>query len=67
MPGVSFQCPEKELTARVAYVNFDGAKTVGMSDTIPLDDKLPENFGDNCCASVFEVMPKIADWVNYEK
>jgi aspartate aminotransferase len=65
LPGVSFRRPAEELTARLAYVNFDGSKALAMSETIPLGKKLPEDFGNHCCASVFEAIHKIVDWINY--
>ncbi|MGB9499981.1 MAG: pyridoxal phosphate-dependent aminotransferase [Dissulfuribacterales bacterium] len=64
LPGVSFHRPQKELTARLAYVNFDGPKALAMSETIPLSENLPQDFGDYYCPSVFKAIHKIAEWVN---
>ncbi len=64
LPGEVFQLPPEELTARLAYVNFDGAKALSMSETIPLSEKLPKDFADNYCISVIQAVQKIADWVN---
>jgi aspartate aminotransferase len=68
LPGASFQRPDEELTARLAYVNFDGSKALAMSETIPLSENLPENFGPDlhrdCCPFVFEAIHKIVDWIN---
>jgi aspartate aminotransferase len=64
LPGSAFQRPGNELTARLAYVNFDGSKALAVSETIPLSEDLPEDFSDRCCASVFEAINKIADWIN---
>lgn len=63
LPGVSFLRAADELTARLAYVNFDGAKAMAMSETIHIDDNLPEDLLPECCFNVFEGMKKIADWV----
>lgn len=63
LPGASFQRPEEELTARLAYVNFDGSKALAMSETIPLSQNLPDDFGDYCLTSVFEAINKIVDWI----
>ena len=63
LPGVSFQRPKEELTARLAYVNFDGSKALAWSETIPLDESLPGDFGDYCCAPVCEAIHKIVDWI----
>lgn len=64
LPGESFQCPPEQLTARLAYVNFDGSKALAISETIPLSEDLPEDFADNYCFSVIQAVQKIADWVN---
>jgi aspartate aminotransferase len=64
LPGASFQRPEEELTARLAYVNFDGSKALAMSETIPLSEGLPDDFDDHCFASVFDAIHKIVDWIN---
>jgi len=64
LPGEAFQLPPEELTARLAYVNFDGSKALSMSETIPLNENLPEDFAENYCVSVVQAVKKIADWVN---
>ncbi len=64
LPGEAFQIPPEELIARLAFVNFDGAKALSMSETIPLSENLPHDFADNYCISVIQAIQKIADWVN---
>jgi len=64
LPGTSFQRPPEELTARLAYVNFDGSNALAMSETIPLSESLPEDYSSHCCASVFEAIHKIVDWIS---
>ena len=64
LPGEVFQRPAEELTARLAFVNFDGAKALSASETIPLSEPLPEDFIKTNCPSVIQAMQKIADWVN---
>ena len=65
LAGEAFQRPPEELTARLAYVNFDGAMALSASETIPLSESLPEDFADHYCISVIKAMQKIADWVNF--
>lgn len=65
LPGEAFQCLTERLTARLAYVNFDGSKALLMSETIPLSEDLPEDFADHYCISVIQGVQKIADWVNF--
>ncbi len=64
LPGEAFQRPAEELTARLAYVNFDGAIALSASETIPLSESLPDDFADNYCFSVIQAMQKIALWAN---
>jgi aspartate aminotransferase len=63
LPGVAFGRPEKELTVRLAYVDFDGAGALAASETHPLDAPLPENFTDRYCLKVIEAVRRIAKWV----
>jgi len=64
LPGVEFQRPVKELTARLAYVDFDGARVLAASETIPLDQKLPNKIIQTNCENVIEATKKIADWIS---
>ena len=63
LPGVAFHRPHEELTARLAYVNFDGAKALALSETIPLNVELPEDLLALVCEPVFNAVEKIVDWV----
>ena len=62
LPGVAFQRPAEELTARLAYVNFDGAKALSASETIPLDQPLPDDFFNRWCGDVLEATQRIVEW-----
>lgn len=62
LPGSSFGRPEEELTARFAYVDFDGAKALTASETIPLEHPLPDDFIDHCCGKVIEATRAIIEW-----
>lgn len=62
LPGVAFQRPPEELTFRLAYVNFDGAKALAYSETIPISEKLSENFANDYCNMVLSGIKKIGDW-----
>jgi aspartate aminotransferase len=63
LPGASFQRPAEELTARLAYVGFDGAKALSASETIPLDQSLSDDFFELWCGDVIEATERIAEWV----
>lgn len=64
LPGSDFNRPEEELSARLSYVDFDGAKALAASYTIPLHDRLPDDFLDHYCSNVTEAVSKIAEWSN---
>jgi aspartate aminotransferase len=63
VPGRSFGRPVEELTARLAYVNFDGASALSASENIPLDLQLPEKFTLKWCGDVLSGSHAIAEWV----
>jgi aspartate aminotransferase len=63
LPGEVFGRPAEELTARLAYVDFDGAKALSASETTPLDQPLPENFTELWCFNVIKAIRLVADWV----
>lgn len=62
LPGADFERPADELTARLAYVNFDGAQALAASETIPLDAPLPESFVEQWCGATIGAVRLIADW-----
>jgi aspartate aminotransferase len=63
LPGADFERPLQELTARLAYVNFDGSEALAASRTIPLDAPLPSHFLNKHCAETLEAVQRIATWV----
>ncbi len=63
LPGTAFQRPAEELTARLAYVNFDGAKALSASETIPLDQPLSDDFFNRWCGDVLEATQRVVEWV----
>jgi len=63
LPGSVFERPKDELTARLAYVDFDGSRALAASETIPLDQPLPDDFTESWCHKVTEAVRLIVDWV----
>jgi aspartate aminotransferase len=63
LPGSAFERPVADLTARIAYVNFDGAKALSASETISLDQPLSEEFIKTFCQGTISAMEKLACWV----
>lgn len=64
IPGIAFERPSAELTARLSYVNFNGSKVLTASETIPLENTLPENFISQLCEDTIEGVRKIVEWIS---
>lgn len=63
LPGSAFGRSRGELTARLSYVDFDGAEALAASAAVPLDRELPEPIITRCCASVLEGIAHLDDWI----
>lgn len=63
MPSAAFHRSPEKLAARMAYVNFNGAKALAASETILLDQQLPEDFIEFWCQDIIEVTQRIVDWL----
>jgi aspartate aminotransferase len=63
LPGAAFAQPHKELTARLAYVNFDGAHALAASESVPLHEELPAGFIRQYCERVLVGVERLVDWV----
>jgi aspartate aminotransferase len=62
LPGVAFARSRAELTARLSFIDFDGACTLAACEKIPPDQPLPEDVVAGCCRNVFEGVERIAEW-----
>lgn len=63
LPGSEFGRPPEELTARLAFVDFDGARALVDAEQIPLDVELPPGFIDDHCPRVLEAGRRICAWL----
>lgn len=63
LPGVVFGRSRSELTARLSYIDFDGHAALAASESIPLEQPLPEDVLARCCGHVIEGVERIAEWV----
>jgi len=63
LPGREFGRPATELTARLAYVNFDGARVLEAVSTLATDAELDEAFLRQHCGETLEAVDLICDWV----
>ena len=64
LPGEDFNRPAGEISARLSYVDFDGAKAMSASRNYPLREPLPNEFTHRWCGQVIEAVEKLVVWVN---
>lgn len=62
--GSAFCRPENELTARMAYVDFDGARALAAARAIPLHEHLPQDFNHIYCPRVIEGTRRMMQWLH---
>lgn len=63
LPGVDFGRSNDELTARLAYVDFDGAKALDAVGVIPKPQPLDGTFLKRHCRRVVDAVEAICGWV----
>ncbi len=64
LPGHNFGRPEDEFTARIAYVDFDGARALAAAETIPLSKPLTKDFLYKYCERTLVAIDKLIEWLN---
>lgn len=62
LPGSDFGRPVDEMTARLAYVNFDGE--AALAAAADREGTLDEAFLRACCGETLEAIERIASWVS---
>jgi len=63
LPGADFGRPEEELTARLAYVNFDGKRALDAAVDVPEDQALDEAFLLENCGETMEASRRLCAWL----
>ena len=63
LPGSAFGRPADELTARLAYVDFDGARCLAAAEQVPSTTTLDETFLRTYCINVVEAIELMGQWV----
>jgi aspartate aminotransferase len=63
LPSHDFGQPLEELTARLSYVDFDGAKALQLAQETYRDKPLDDKFIEYCCADMQEAIERIAYWL----
>jgi len=64
LPGSDFGRPEAELTARIAYVDFDGSRTLAAAARIPDHEPLDDEFLEIYCPNCTQAVLRIVQWLN---
>ncbi len=63
LPGADFGRPPAELTARLAYVDFDGARALAAVEILPQETELDDGFLGIHCDRMLKAMGLLADWL----
>lgn len=63
LPGSAFGRSPAELTARLAYVDFDGAKALAAVSVIPKEQPLDESFVLRHAPRVLEAVDRVGAWL----
>ncbi|MDA1095380.1 MAG: pyridoxal phosphate-dependent aminotransferase [Acidobacteria bacterium] len=63
LPGSAFGRSPDELTLRIAYVDFDGAKALAAVEAMPADRELGEAFLNVHCLRILEAMDRTCKWL----
>ena len=64
LPGKAFGRADEELTVRIAYVDFDGARALAASEQIPLDQDIGPDFIEFYCHNTKKGIELLCDWVD---
>lgn len=64
LPGKVFGRPDEELTVRIAYVDFDGARALAASEQIPIDQDLSQDFIDIYCHNTKKGVDLLCNWLD---
>jgi aspartate aminotransferase len=64
LSGSAFGRPTSELTARLAYVDFDGTRALVNAQQIPIDQPLDQAFLESYCDRVLTAIDRVCDWLD---
>jgi aspartate aminotransferase len=63
LPGSDFGRPQEELTARLAYVDFDGARALSAAEHAREAEELGEEFLRAYCTNVLDAIDTVGAWL----
>ncbi len=64
LPGSVFGCEEDELSARIAYVDFDGARTLAAIESLGPQDEPDMEFLVLHCPKIVTSIERICHWLS---
>lgn len=64
LPGSVFGRPNRELTTRLSYVDFDGTRAIAAAETTAPEKELPDDFAQIYCEHVLDAVQLICKWVD---
>ncbi len=64
LPGSAFGRPGEELTARMALVDFDGARTLMHAQALPPTEKLGLDFLEHDCSNLLTAIDRVCEWLS---
>ncbi|PIN99671.1 aspartate aminotransferase [archaeon CG10_big_fil_rev_8_21_14_0_10_43_11] len=66
LPGSDFERSPEELTARLAFVNFDGKRALDAVRNIPQKVPLTTDFLETYCGDTLKAVRRIVSWLSQE-
>jgi aspartate aminotransferase len=63
LPGSDFGRVQDELTARLAYVDFDGAEALAACKNEYADKLLDKKFAETHCPNIVEAFDRLGNWL----
>jgi aspartate aminotransferase len=64
LSGSAFGCQPEVLTARLAYVDFDGARALSGAEEILFSKTLDRNFLKTYCGEVVTAIERVGEWIH---
>ncbi len=63
LPGSTFGRPPEELTCRISYVDFDGARALAAAQQVPPNRSLDTTFLETYCRNCLTAVERLCDWL----
>lgn len=67
LPGSDFGRKPEEMTARLAYVDFNGKEALAALKSVPADQSLDEAFLKTYCGNVMEAIDRLCEWMTVSR